>query len=174
MSIIDGSGNMACLTTSNGEGCGFFVADTGIMLNNMLGEEDLYPQGFNLWPNQQRMTSMMAPSILFHGESQIVLGSGGSNRIRSAILQVLINLVDHKMSLDEAIQQPRIHFEDGLLNLEGGFNANEVSTLIHHYPNHKIWNASNLFFGGVHSVAMNPKGFHGTGDSRRGGVALIA
>ena len=84
------------------------------MLNNMLGEEDLNPQGFHRWPVNQRMTSMMSPSLVLQPKGRsIALGSGGSNRIRSAILQVLVNLIDFVMSPDDAVNQPRVHFEAG-------------------------------------------------------------
>ena len=65
ISVMDQHGNIASLTTSNGEGCGVMIPGTGIMLNNMLGEEDLSPHGFHRWTRNQRMTSMMAPSIAF-------------------------------------------------------------------------------------------------------------
>ena len=173
ISVIDDKGNIASLTTSNGEGCGLFIPGTGIMLNNMLGEEDLNPHGFHNWPTNQRMTSMMAPSIVTLADKQrIALGSGGSNRIRTAILQVLLNLIDFKMPLDQAVIHPRIHHEAGLLSIEGGFDQNEISQLLNKYPEHKVWENSNLFFGGTHSVSSDKDGFSGIGDPRRGGYTL--
>lgn len=173
ISVIDGLGNVASLTTSNGEGCGLFIPGTGILLNNMLGEQDLNPKGFHNWPSNQRMTSMMAPCIVMLSDKRcIALGSGGSNRLRTAILQVLINVIDFKMPLDQAVRHPRIHHEAGLLSIEGGFDNNEVLRLLKHYSNHKVWNSCNLFFGGTHSVSSSPYGFFGIGDPRRGGYAL--
>lgn len=68
------------------------IQELGIMLNNMLGEEDLNPMGFHLWPRQQRLPTMMAPTIVTGQNGvELVLGSGGSNRLRSAILQVIMN-----------------------------------------------------------------------------------
>ena len=52
------------MTVSNGEGCGAIVPHTGVMLNNMLGEQDLNIDGFHRWAENQRMTSMMAPSLI--------------------------------------------------------------------------------------------------------------
>lgn len=173
ISVIDAAGNVASLSSSNGEGCGHLIPGTGIMLNNMLGEEDLCPQGFHRWPRNVRMGSMMAPSLLRFAEHDIALGSGGSNRIRSAILQVLVNLVDHGMPLAEAVERPRIHFEGGLLSVEGGFAEREIGQLIADFPEHKMWEERNLFFGGVHAVLREPHGFVGVGDPRRGGVALV-
>ncbi len=173
ISVIDRQGNIACLTTSNGEGCGLFIPGTGILLNNMLGEEDLSPKGFHRWPTGQRMTSMMAPSIVTLADNrQIALGSGGSNRLRTAILQVLVNLIDFRMPLDLAVTHPRIHHEAGLLSIEGGFDDTEIAELVKIHPNHKIWGDLNLFFGGTHSVSRSSEGFFGVGDPRRGGYAM--
>lgn len=174
MSIIDWQGNLASLTTSNGEGCGRFIAGTGIMLNNMLGEEDLNPGGFHRWPEDQRMTSMMAPSMVFgaNGHS-IALGSGGSNRIRSALLQVLVNVIDFGMELETAVRRPRIHYERGHLSIEGGLADEEMQLLVSHYSDHTLWPALNLFFGGVHSATQAAGGFSGVGDPRRGGASVV-
>lgn len=174
ISIVDGDGNKASLTSSNGEGSGVMIPGTGIMLNNMLGEEDLNPGGFHRWTPNQRVSSMMSPGILKLADGRdIVFGSGGSNRIRTAILQLLINLVDYKMTLPDAVNSPRLHLEAGQLNAERGFDSKHFQALIRQYPNQKIWKKRALFFGGAHSVSIGPKGFEGTGDVRRGGEARI-
>lgn len=174
MSVMDAKGNMASMTVSNGEGCGSIVPDTGIMLNNMLGEEDLNPQGFHQWTENQRMSSMMAPAMIRQPDGTLIAsGSGGSNRIRSALLQVFINLIDFGMDIDAAVHSPRIHLEGEKLSIEGGFKVNEIEQLISHYPEHEIWSELNLFFGGVHTVKNGPKGFSGVGDPRRGGVGRV-
>lgn len=174
VSIIDKAGNVASMSMSNGEGCGHLIPGTGIMLNNMLGEEDLNTDGFHNWPPDQRMTSMMSPTLLFTSSGDMIaLGSGGSNRIRTAILQVIINLLDYGMSPEDAVNSPRIHYEKGLLNIEDGFEQNEVTGLVGHYPEHKLWDERNLFFGGTHTVMRNANRFAGAGDIRRGGIANI-
>lgn len=173
ISVIDQAGNIGSATTSNGEGCGTVVPGVGIMLNNMLGEEDLNPDGFHRWPTNSRMTSMMAPTIaVLRDELPVAVGSGGSNRLRTAILQVLINLVDFRMTLKDSVDSPRIHFEQGLLNVESGFAQDDLDRLIQLYPEYKIWDTKNLFFGGAHSAVGGPS-MNGRGDSRRGGVAII-
>ncbi len=173
ISVMDAAGNIASLSTSNGEGCGDFIPGTGIMLNNMLGEEDLNPLGFHRWPVDQRMTSMLSPTILLSGERRIALGSGGSNRLRTAILQVLLNVVDFAMPLDQAVSQPRIHFEAHRLYLEGGFREDQIAPLIAEFPEHQRWQERNVFFGGTHTVAFDGAGFSGAGDPRRGGVSRV-
>jgi len=129
ISVVDGEGNLAAMTVSNGEGCGELVNNTGIMLNNVLGEEDLNPGGFFRWRPATRMTSMMAPAALHTPRGRAVLGSGGSNRLRTAILQVMLNIVDHRMSIEEAVAAPRIHMEHGTLNLEPGAIASDLGEL---------------------------------------------
>jgi gamma-glutamyltranspeptidase / glutathione hydrolase len=174
ISICDGDGNLASLSTSNGEGSGIVIPGTGIVMNNMLGEEDLNPNGFHAWMCDHRMTSMMSPGILEKsGGTRVVFGSGGSNRIRTAILQVLVNLVDFGMDLQRAINYPRIHFEKGLLNIEHGYQESVVEKINADYPTRKIWSDKNLFFGGVHAVSLTGNKFDGAGDPRRGGVCLV-
>ncbi len=174
MSVMDAAGNLASMTVSNGEGCGSVLPGTGIMLNNMLGEEDINPQGFHRWPSNQRMTSMMSPGILLYPDGRsVVLGSGGSNRIRTALLQVLSNLLDFDLPLEQAVQSPRLHYEAGVLNLEHGFNSRMLEKMCERYTEHQVWDELNLFFGGVHSVMNHGRHFTAVGDPRRGGVSLL-
>ncbi len=176
ISVIDAKGNACALTLSNGEGAGYMVPGTGIMMNNMLGEEDINPHGFHRWREDMRMSSMMAPMVLEGGDGRLTaLGSGGSNRIRTAILQVLLNLLYFGMSMAEAVDSPRIHFEHDLLSVEAGFHGDAVRSFVADFPNRKLWDEKNLFFGGVHSVTFDARDgrFEGAGDPRRGGVSLI-
>ena len=174
ISIIDGDGNIASMTLSNGEGCGSVIPGTGVMMNNMLGEEDINPAGFHQWPTDQRMTSMMAPClVLFDDGREIALGSGGSNRIRSAILQVLSNLIDHGLTVKQAVEAPRIHLENDHLSIEGGFDQHNLNELQKTFPQHTLWPTRNLFFGGAHTVMRDGDNFSGAGDPRRGGVAKL-
>jgi gamma-glutamyltranspeptidase/glutathione hydrolase len=173
ITVIDADSNVATLTVSNGEGSGYVVPGTGIVLNNMLGEEDLNPEGFHRWPTAHRMTSMMAPTILLEpGGRTVATGSGGSNRIRTAILQVLLNLVDRNMRLDEAVISPRVHYENELLSLEGGFEPDRLHDLLQEFPQHQVWNELNMFFGGAHSCIREGSSMTGIGDPRRGGVSV--
>lgn len=176
VSIIDGQGNLASMTCSNGEGSGHMVPGTGIMLNNMLGEEDLNPRGFHHWPAGRRLSSMMAPTLVFSRDGwSCATGSGGSNRIRTAILQVLVNLLDFGMPLARATLAPRIHLEGGLLSAEGGFDAGVLQRFAGEVDRVQLWQERNLFFGGVHSALHDPRdgSFSGAGDPRRGGRAAV-
>jgi gamma-glutamyltranspeptidase/glutathione hydrolase len=170
ISVLDHWGNCASVTASNGEGSGHTVPGTGIMLNNMLGEADLNPQGFHCWPPNRRLSSMMAPTaILKDGRPQLVLGSGGSNRIRTAILQVVCHCLDYGLSLPEAIAWPRLHWEGGNLDLEPGLTAPEGL-----FSRVKLWETTNMFFGGVHGAGLIDGQFVGAGDPRRSGAALVS
>jgi gamma-glutamyltranspeptidase/glutathione hydrolase len=176
ISVADAEGNLASLTLSNGEGSAYVLPGSGVMLNNMLGEEDLSPGGFHSIPAGVRLASMMTPTIAnLPDGSQIALGSGGSNRIRSAILQVLINLLDFGMGLEEAVEAPRLHLENDHLNIESGFSAAALASLEAEWPGVEQWPGTNLFFGGVHAVERLASGeFLAAGDHRRGGAVAIA
>lgn len=175
ISLIDSNGNIATLSTSNGEGSAYVIPGTGIALNNMLGEEDLNPGGFHRWPRAERMTSMMAPSVARYPDGRLIAtGSGGSNRIRTAILHVLLNLVDFDMDVESAVSSPRIHYENNLLSVEGGFDRSKIAEALSAFPQHKLWEARNMFFGGAHTVVADGREFGGAGDPRRGGVCVIA
>jgi gamma-glutamyltranspeptidase/glutathione hydrolase len=176
ISVADSEGNLASLTASNGEGCGYLLPGTDIMLNNMLGEEDLNPHGFHRWKPGSRLASMMSPAVAaLPGDRFVALGSGGSNRIRSAVSQVLINLIDFQMSLEEAIQAPRMHLEKGKLSMETGFSASVAQELESIVDEVEHWGDQNLFFGGVHAVSLAPDGgLAGYADQRRGGHVSFA
>ena len=175
VSVIDAKGNLAALSVSNGEGCGHVIPGTGIVVNNMLGESDLNPGGFHRWRGNERMSSMMAPSAVRWPDGRLLaLGSGGSNRIRSAMLQVLVNLIDFELPLERAVREPRIHFEDDLLSVEGGVDPERIRPLLDAYPSHHLWEGRNMFFGGTHCVLAGGSGFEAVGDPRRGGAGLVA
>jgi gamma-glutamyltranspeptidase/glutathione hydrolase len=146
------------------------------MMNNMLGEQDVNLHGFHDWHTNTRISSLMAPSILKASGGQITaLGSGGSNRIRTAILQVLMNLADFMMPLDQAINAPRIHLEGTRLDVEQGFDAEVANEFACMFNNSKIWPEKNLFFGGVNAVGYDAgkKDLWAACDLRRDGCAVV-
>ncbi len=165
ISIIDSFGNAAATTTTNGEGCGHILPDTGIMLNNMLGEEDLNPHGFFKWDSGIRLPSMMSPTaVLKDDKLMLVLGSAGSNRIRSALLQSMLNYLHFKLPLQDAIDEPRVHYENGTIFLEPPLDieAKDLYEVVK-------FDKPNLFFGGVQAVSGE---FEGGADPRRGACVL--
>ncbi len=171
ISVIDRSGLACSVTCTNGEGSGVIVPGTGIHLNNVMGEQDLNPLGFHRHPAGRRMPSMMAPSItLREQEVELVVGSAGSNRIRSAILQTIVGVVDRGLDADAAVQAPRVHFEDGVLYAEPGI---ELDGLDPELPRVRF-GAPNLFFGGAQAALLRDGILSGGGDPRRGGAAVLA
>jgi gamma-glutamyltranspeptidase/glutathione hydrolase len=177
ISVLDGDGLCASLTCSNGSGSGVLVPGTGVMLNNMLGEEDLNPLGFHAIAPGRRVPSMMAPTVVLRdGEIELGLGSAGSNRIRSAILQTIVRVVEEGMDAAEAVRAPRLHFEQGIVQAEPGIDEAALrrieadGTPVLRRP------MINLFFGGVQAVVRDPDTgeLGGGGDPRRGGSVAVA
>lgn len=171
-SVLDEYGNAAAVTTSNGEGCGHFIPSTGILLNNMLGELALLPHGIHSWEENVRLGSMMSPTIVLdpNEHAEIVIGSAGAGRIPSMIGQVIHYLVDYNMSLEEAVNAPRLHWTEGTCNLEPGLH-NDVAvpeSLKALVP----WEKQSLYFGGVNAILYRDQTYYAEGDSRRGGVTV--
>ena len=170
ISLIDSEGNAASVTSTNGEGSGRLIPGTGIMLNNMLGEEDLNPHGFFQWPPGVRLPSMMAPTMVFEsGRPILALGSAGSNRIRSAITEVIERHIAFDTPIQSAIDAARLHYEKGQVFAEPGFDPAFLEELARHYALTQF-EETNLFFGGVNAVTGN---MDGGADHRRGGVVEV-
>jgi gamma-glutamyltranspeptidase/glutathione hydrolase len=177
ITVVDGEGRCASVTCSNGTGSGMLVPGTGVHVNNMLGEEDLNPLGFHVLDPGSRMTSMMAPAVyLRDGELEAALGSGGSNRIRSAVLQVILRLVADGMPAQEAVEAGRVHFEEGVVQAEPDVDTDALKRLEARGVPVVRWRRRNLFFGGAQTVARDPATgeLRGGGDPRRGGAVALA
>ncbi len=173
-SVIDAEGNAASMTTSNGQACGYVVPGTGIMMNNMMGEDDLFPGGFHSEPAGARIRSMMSPTIVLEGgRPALVLGSGGSKRIRTAITRVLAAVLDSGLDVAQAIAAPRAHWDGAAAQLEPGFTPGAIAALGARVRVNE-WDAPNVYFGGVHAVARDASGrVSGAGDARREGWAEV-
>ena len=174
ISVLDADGRACSVTCTNGEGAGIWVPGTGIHLNNIMGEEDLNPLGFHRFPPGRRMPSMMAPTVVQSERGvELVVGSAGSNRIRSAILQTIVGVVDRGLGARDAVEAPRLHFEDGIVFTEPGVDD---ALLRRHGRTVQPFRAINVFFGGVQAVEHDPHTgkVTGAGDPRRGGAAVAA
>jgi gamma-glutamyltranspeptidase/glutathione hydrolase len=171
ISVLDAGGGACSTTCTNGEGSGIVVPGTGMHINNVMGEEDLNPLGFHRYSAGRRMPSMMAPSVVMRdGDVELVLGSAGSNRIRSALLQTIVGVVDHGLLARDAVDAPRVHFEDGVVYAEPGIDVQQLGTERAVVE----FGSRNLFFGGVQAVQRRGALLTGAGDPRRGGVAVSA
>jgi gamma-glutamyltranspeptidase/glutathione hydrolase len=115
---------------------------------------------------------MMAPTIVLDGAvPRIGLGSAGSNRLRTAILQTLAGLVDDRLSVVQAVDRPRIHPEAGGIDIEGGVPDEVAAAFVADRRAVRRWDERNLFFGGVSAVGWVDGRLEGAGDPRRGGAA---
>lgn len=175
ISVIDRDGLGVAFTLSNGEGNGLIVPGTGIMANNMLGEDDLVPDGLHSWIPNQRLASMMCPMVIRDGAEITMLGSGGSNRIRSALAQVSL-AISCGHGLADAIAAPRLHIEsssDHVLDFEDLGSDARRDGLVSEFPRAKAWPHRSMYFGGVHAARTDGQGgFQAVGDPRRSGSAL--
>ncbi len=144
-------------------------------MNNFLGEEDLFPAGLGNFVPGERLSTMMAPTIIEHPCGAVsVLGSGGANRIRTAISQVVCGLVLDGLQPPEAVAQGRIHVENGVLSSES-FAIDDcpakLSGALRHARELEEFNEPGLFFGGVHVAHRKADGtLAGGGDFRRNGI----
>jgi gamma-glutamyltranspeptidase / glutathione hydrolase len=171
ISVVDADGNAAALTMSTGSGSGVIIPGTGIQVNNMLGEFDL-PRA----PSPgTRLSSMMSPSLVSRdGNARLVVGSAGSLRLRSAVLQVIVNVIGHELEVEDAIERPRVHLEGPHLHCEGGHEAEEIDRLVTMGWDVVRWRRRNLYFGGVQAVEVLPDGsLAAAGDPRRGGHGIV-
>jgi gamma-glutamyltranspeptidase / glutathione hydrolase len=174
VSVVDAAGNAASLSASTGCGSGVVVPGTGVHLNNMLGEEDLNPEGRRPAPGE-RLTSMMSPSLVVRGgRPRLVVGSAGSVRLRGAIAQIVISVIDQQLPLAEALAAPRIHADGDELHLEGGF-APDVAAGAEALGYRVVrWRGLNPYFGGASAVALDDAGrLEAAGDPRRGGAGIV-
>jgi gamma-glutamyltranspeptidase/glutathione hydrolase len=175
VSALDADGGACSVTCSNGSASGVIVPGTGVHLNNMLGESDLNPQGFHRHTPGRRMPSMMSPTILMDGDPArpvLAVGSAGSNRIRSAVLQTIVRSVDDGLDAQAAVEAPRVHYEAGVVYAEPGV---DVDALRRAGRTVQTFRARNLFFGGAQAAARGRDGeVSGGGDPRRGGAAVLA
>jgi gamma-glutamyltranspeptidase / glutathione hydrolase len=180
-SVVDADGNAAALTTTlnNAFGSQVLVEGGGFFLNDEMDDFTAKPNAVNTMGIQQegdanaiapgkRMLSSMSPTIVLdpHGRLALVLGSEGGAMIISAVLQVISDVVDHRMSLAEAVAAPRIHHNampdsiniepDGLLP---GVRA-ALEAMGHHFA------ANTDYFATVSAIRVTPAGLEGVTDPR--------
>ncbi len=119
---------------------------------------------------------MMAPSIALGatGAPRLVVGSAGSARLRGAIMQIVVNVLEHGMTVSEAIDAPRVHVDEPYVHCEGGFDATVLDGLEARGYDVVRWRRRNLFFGGVAAVEVLADGsLTAAGDPRRGGAGVV-
>jgi len=125
----------------------------------------------------ERLTSMMAPSIVFsRGRPRLVLGSAGSVRLRGAIMQTVLNVIGHGLSVEEAVTRARVHLDEPIVQCEGGGDIDLAVLDRLEALGYELvrWRDRNLFFGGVSAVEVRADGtLAAAGDPRRGGHGVV-
>lgn len=144
-SIVDADGGAVSVTTTlNGSfGNAQVVPGTGMLLNNEMDDFSAKPGTPNMFgllggaanaiEPRKRMLSSMTPTIVVRdGRTWLVLGSPGGGRIITTVLQVILNVVDHGMDVQEAVDAPRFHHQwqpDEVVLESRGFPADVVDAL---------------------------------------------
>ena len=120
VSVVDGEGNCVSLTHTNGLCSGVVTPGLGFLYNNYMLAFDPVPGGPNsIAPGKKRLTGA-CPAILYKDDAPfMVLGAPGGAWIVSAVLQTILNVVDHGMSALEAVSAPRFDCQGDVVNVEG-------------------------------------------------------
>lgn len=180
-SVVDGQGNAAALTTTINHGFGskIVVAGAGFFLNNEMDDFTAQPGAVNTMGLQQlgqantiapgkRMLSSMTPTVVLdpRGRLELVVGSEGGAMIITAVLETIVNVVDHRMSLAEAVAAPRIHHNalpDSVATEPAGL-APEVKAQLEAMGHHFYSNS--WYFATVTAVRVGRGGLEGVTDPR--------
>lgn len=176
-SVADKEGNMVAVTSTVNFyfGSKVGVPGYGFVLNNEMDDFVVGPDHPNSIAGGKTPLSSMSPTVILKdGKPFAALGSPGGTTIIAAVAQVISNLIDHNMTMQEAVDFPRIKgFRDMKIDYEGRIPAETITALeaMGHIPTKSDdWNRS---FGSVNSVRYAPDGtLDGAGDPRRDGKAL--
>jgi gamma-glutamyltranspeptidase / glutathione hydrolase len=167
ISVVDAAGNACVLTTSLGLGSGDWLPGLDIHLNSMLGETDLIREP--LRPGA-RMESMMAPTLVFDDDGlELALGAAGGTRLRTALVGVLGAVLSEGLEPQAAIERPRFHPVDGVVNAEPGVDEAWLGELEARGRTIRRWPALHHYFGGVSAVGRRGSG----ADPRRSGAVRL-
>ncbi len=176
--IMDAKGNAVSITQTLGGyfGVGVTAPGLGIVLNDQMKNFSPSASSPNALYPGKRMNSTQSPVIVTKdGQSILAMGSPGNYRITTTVTEVLVNILDFGLPLQEALDIPRISalYRDEILEVESGFSAETLAALA--AKGHKVnkHGEMDMFFGGVHAVARDPKTglLTGAADARRDGVS---
>ena len=123
--VADDEGNVVCMTQTIHDAFGskVTVPGTGVILNNNMYLFDPHPGHANSVAPRKRMLSSMSPTIIMKdGRPFMALGTPGGTRIFASVLQAIVNVIDHGMTLQEAVEAPRIWTQGQSLNVEEGIS----------------------------------------------------
>lgn len=172
-SAVDGAGMACAITASSGYGSGEMPKNTGLWLNNCLGELELNRHGLSAAPPGRRLPSNMAPGAARSDTAVLAIGSPGADRITTALHQFLINFLQRGLGLEQAVAQPRIHLKidesDAELSVEPGIDISDTRFALRQYE------SINMYFGGVVAALYDEhNGFDAAADPRREGGTFIS
>lgn len=167
-SAVDGDHLACAITASSGYGSGDMPNDTGLWLNNCMGELELNQFGLSAGPAGRRLPSNMAPSVARSKEAVLAIGSPGADRITTALHQFFINFAQLGLDLNDSVAHPRMHLkladDEVTLAVEPGLDLPAINIDVTRYEE------KNMYFGGVVAAMTNAENtFHVTADSRREG-----
>lgn len=172
-SVVDNDGTGCAITASSGYGSGEMPANTGLWLNNCLGEIELNRRGLDAGPPGSRLPSNMAPSVARRKGAVLAAGSPGADRITTALQQFLINYLVRHMTLTDAIAHPRLHVdtsgEQVRLMAEPGLDLPDTDLPLTLFPDLA------MYFGGVGAaVCYRQDGLEAAADPRREGGVFVS
>ena len=167
LAAADADGNVCVVTTSLGLGSGDFLPGLDLHLNSMLGESELLVGAVT--PGE-RMASMMSPALVLDaaGRPELGIGAAGGSRLRSALVQVAAGILDEGLSVEEAVERPRLHPALGTVHLEPGFPDEVGERLRERGYAVREWADRHHYFGGVSAIGRAGA----AGDPRRSGYAV--
>ena len=147
--------------------------NTGLWLNNCLGELELNRHGLNAGPPGKRLPSNMAPGAARSNTAVLAIGSPGADRITTALHQFLVNFLQLGLDLEQAVARPRIHLRigesDAELSVEPGVDMPDTAFPLRQYE------SINMYFGGVVAALYDEhNGFDAAADPRREGGTFIS
>jgi gamma-glutamyltranspeptidase / glutathione hydrolase len=184
-SVVDQLGNAVATTTTLNDlyGSGVYVSGAGFFLNDEMDDFTSQPGTPNMFGLIQgkanaiapgkRMLSAMSPSIVLdpRGGLLLVTGARGGPRIISAVSQIILNVIDHRMSLADAMRAPRIHHQalpDSIGLERGGFDPSVIAEL--RAMGHYVYELSGI--ASAASIMRVDGGYQGMADPRSHGGAV--
>ena len=174
---IDAKGNIVSVTQSINYffGSGVMIPDYGIIMNNEMADFSWIAGRLNSIEGGKRPRSNMCPTMVFDdGKPYLIIGTPGGSRITSAMVQILVNVIDFGMSITEAIDAPRFHAVREHLVMENRFPSKVRKKLGKKGHVLHILDPLHVYFGGAHAILIDPQdgSLHGGADPRRDGKAV--
>ncbi|MCC6471911.1 MAG: gamma-glutamyltransferase [Alphaproteobacteria bacterium] len=173
LTALDRDGMAVALTHTNGMQSGVVTPGLGFMYNGQLGSYDPRPgRTQSLAPNKRRVSSM-TPTIVFRGDKpHLVLGAPGGSNIPMAIAQVIVNVIDHGMSVVEAVSAQRVSATSDVIDVGARIPSYTCEALAQ--MGYKTARSSQSFtVARVHAIMIDGDKVTGGADPAGGGMALV-